>query len=111
MSDETKIEPAMSEADWAYTLEELAASPPDANGKRYLAGMYEYVGATPRDNAEFIAANNAALPDDDPRKITRERLNAIRVILWNWEGERSGDAAPELRFMDSLESYLPPEGA
>jgi hypothetical protein len=60
--------------------------------------------------AQLIAVANDDLPDDHPGKITHARLDALRVILWNWEGERPGEAAEQLAFIDALERYLPPRG-
>lgn len=50
----------------------------------------------------LIALANAALPDDDPHKITREMVRLLR------------DTAEEYDYLtpiaDALASYLPPEG-
>ena len=40
----------------------------------------------------LVAIGNFALPDSDPRKITRETVKRLRALA------------------DHLESYLPPEG-
>lgn len=38
----------------------------------------------------IMALANAALPDDDPRKITRERVEALRIAMEYWQ-PRDGD--------------------
>lgn len=62
----------------------------------------------------IIAVVNDALPDSDPRKITREKLgwirSAIESIVAEWgeaklDAVRNGDLQA---FADALESYLPP---
>ena len=65
-----------------------------------------------------IAYLNDRLPDNDPRKITRERLTALRSAI---DSERQRiDVLPNVypfadlvplalgKFVDALESYLPP---
>lgn len=64
----------------------------------------------PRAIPALIALANAALPDDDLRKITRERVAELRSALGCFQADRGrlpDDAATE-RFLDALESYLPP---
>lgn len=91
MSDETKIEPVLSADQWERVQ---------------TTDIYDEFG-----EAELIALMNAVLEDTDPKKITHAKLDALRVIIWNWEGERRSEAAPELAFLDALESYLPPRGS
>jgi hypothetical protein len=60
---------------------------------------------------KLIALANAALPDSDRRKITREKLATIRLALdllprADDEDVMAHQAANE--FVDGLESYLPP---
>lgn len=50
----------------------------------------------------LIAIANAALHDDDPRKITRDRIVAMREAL----DETDNEALRQ--FADALEAYLPP---
>lgn len=70
----------------------------------------------------LIALANAALPDDDKRKITRERLAALEEVvgaagLWNRMQRAAGrDMQPGEHALDlvadlyhALQSYLPPE--
>jgi hypothetical protein len=54
---------------------------------------------------QTIAVANHLLPDDDPRKITRNRVNFLRSIaaeMPKWGGYVGA-------FADALESYIPPE--
>lgn len=63
----------------------------------------------------IMALANAALPDDDPRKITRARMQAVRAALAEQfvdlsEDQWTSDATKELTvLLAALESYLPPE--
>jgi hypothetical protein len=68
--------------------------------------------------AAAIAALNAGLPDSDPRKITREKITAIRTsadaFYVDNDGLRDADrddviASLAVQAADALESYLPPE--
>jgi hypothetical protein len=62
--------------------------------------------------AALIALTNDALPDGDPRKITREWVRSIRTVADALEHNGYGShlAVPKLRAIaDALESYLPPE--
>lgn len=65
--------------------------------------------------AGLIAAANAALPDSDPRKITRAMVEEIREAA---ASHAAYDSLPQFaalaarvqRIADALSSYLPPEG-
>jgi predicted protein tyrosine phosphatase len=64
--------------------------------------------------AALIALANAALPDTDDRKITREQIVTIRFLAST--SENLGVLVPTRahveaarRFADALASYLPPE--
>ena len=70
----------------------------------------------------LIAIANAALPDDDPRKITRTSVDAIRSCAARLEADVNArlmtesltqamriDAMTLHRIADGLESYLAPE--
>lgn len=88
---------ALDAAEWAHALDEEV--------REGLAYEVTYLWGRSRP-AAAIALANAALPDDDPRKITREDVDNLRGIL-------SGDAwavakADIKRLADTLESYLPP---
>lgn len=66
----------------------------------------------------LIALANAALPDDDPRKITWRRVGILRAAIQRILGEVQGDDLDsklsraglyELDALaDALQSYLPP---
>jgi hypothetical protein len=62
----------------------------------------DHVGA-PR----VLAAMNFKLPDSDPRKITRERLRALKGAIEASEGEGNDDTFASA-FVAALDSYLPP---
>jgi hypothetical protein len=65
---------------------------------------YFLKGELPR----LIALANAALPDNDPRKITRERLGLLAYA--NGRDELSQGEWEEVKaFVAALQSYLPPE--
>jgi hypothetical protein len=65
-----------------------------------------------------IALANAALPDSDPRKITRAMVDAMREVARAAEAQHDQshefadyEAAQRwTRWADALSSYLPPEG-
>lgn len=57
------------------------------------------------ETAALIALLNDSLPDSDPRKITRERINLAREAFDVLDGKAEDDLAV---FLDGLESYLPP---
>ena len=64
------------------------------------------------DLARLIALANAALPDDEPRKITRETIVALDWVLEQagCTGDYTHSVADKLRpIRDALASYLPPE--
>ena len=73
-------------------------------GERYTAA----VSATPHHLVRIIALANAALPDDDPRKITRVTIAEIRNAAENVDHEWGGPDADLWRIADVLESFLPP---
>lgn len=65
----------------------------------YYAGFTHTIDRAPA----LIALANAALPDDDPRKITRAKLQ--RMI----DAAKFADALDALDFAEALASYLPPD--
>jgi hypothetical protein len=108
-----KIEPALS-AKWWDRVRHLKAR--GDLERALLATGTEEIGLV-----GVIAAANAALPDSDPRKITREWLSALEEVigaaaLWNSEqraagrdmqaGEHALSLVADLFY--ALESYLPP---
>lgn len=53
---------------------------------------------------------NAALPDSDPRKITREKTEMLHEIAREISNFTAWDAWSHLEtFANALEAYLPPE--
>lgn len=117
-----KIEPALTPHEWEDAL--------DPDVRDGLAHEKSYLWGRARPHAA-IAILNAALPDSDPRKITRETVKMLRALaVWQRSltpavthiaiasGERTkgemraftGTAAADInQIADALESYLPPE--
>lgn len=109
----------------ARAAEELAANQMrEAEAMRRNVGVEvpfveQLVGALPEDPDDLVALiahANAALPDYDPRKVTREMVALLREIV---DDERRGAVLGEYginlrdvdrleRLADALESYLPP---
>ena len=58
----------------------------------------------------LIAMSNAALPDDDQRKITWTKIDAMRSNARDAEADGM-DGSVTLAFADALASYLPPREA
>jgi hypothetical protein len=62
----------------------------------------------------LVALANAALPDTDPRKITREWVRKIREVSEQYENtwdDTKGGSYPDpllVQIADALASYLPP---
>lgn len=118
---DTPIEPALSREEWAkrgrwpfsteagqleVTLSDWVYDEP--GGDEYEVALSHT--CTPQDLPALIALANAALPDDDPRKITREMVGDLDSCASWAEGEGQRDLADRVRrFAAALESYLPPE--
>jgi hypothetical protein len=90
-----KIESALSAEEWAIALHRKSGAAPSAN--------------TP---VRRIAMDNASLPDTDPRKMTRDRIDDVRVAARQMPS-RDSESNPGLQerllsLADALESYLPP---
>lgn len=118
MSD--KIEPALTPDEWR----EIRKAATEA-GTDSLSLIYDdAIGPTDATRAYCIAINNFALPDSDPRRITREWVNGLRARAANSrDSYRHGQDLMNTRIMedarrayelfdaiaDALESYLPPE--
>ena len=115
MTDTPKIAPALTALEWEEALAwphgllDYLVKPGDAIG---------YGKDKPEDLRALIALANAALPDDDPRKITREKIATLREMVgyaagaYTSSGESEDLKADEAflsPFLDALESYLPPE--
>jgi hypothetical protein len=84
---ETDITPALSAEDWREVLPNIIGSQ-----------------AVPH---QTMAIANAALPDDDPRKITRADVDAIETAMTHAIGYQTRGAIKELRA--KLAALLPPE--
>lgn len=106
------IEPVMSAAEWA--------SPQDViDGYIDLElGIVDVTLGAPgesrdarREKGALIALLNASLPDDDPRKITREKIIELSgaVAAAERDGVYDKEYAWIREFLSALESYLPPE--
>lgn len=100
MTKTPKIEPALTEKEWA-------------DAKKYGADNFR-VDAGPLswfEPSEVIALANAALPDTDPRKITRFRVEALRAaaLALDTAGVNVLHAIVVQAMADVLSSYLPPE--
>jgi len=95
----------------------------------YLVRPAELLGGgqnSPSDLARVIALANAALPDDDPRKITWAMADDAReayrsAVILATHAQNSGDETERQRYRalairyavlaDALASYLPPREA
>lgn len=120
-----KIEPALSAEEWKKARDEGATHHDECfwldNRFSVSASLYdgELIIATENGNsvgsidrpAALIALANAALPDSDRRKITREKIAVIRQCAFDNLPYLAGAVAKAMvEFADALESYLPPEG-
>lgn len=105
------IEPALNAEGWE-TLTPLSGV-----DWRAIGQQFGVLGSPPT----LIALANAALPDSDPRKITRAAVEVIRKFAY-WHHHAAVPAMPEryqylaraeisyaLLLADALASYLPPE--
>lgn len=106
--NDTKIEPALSAEEWSEVRE-----PGVIRENGGLVYELSYIGwlSTERRIPASVAILNAALPDSDPRKITRETIAALDWVLKQAGG--TGDWLHSVEdklkpIRDALESYLPP---
>lgn len=116
---DTQIEPALTAEEWAEILDgkqRWSADEMIDNAWRIVGGPNRPARGVPA----AIAAANAALPDTDPRKITREMVFCLHEVLANFNAayltmggnnpkiaEQYGPPVEQLAA--ALESYLPPE--
>jgi hypothetical protein len=117
------IEPALTAEEWA-----------EAQACKAAWRLFDSCQGEQPDQCRYlIALNNDALPDDDPRKITRETIRAMRLAAARFGDEPVGVSAGWLlmdarwhnlagkqrarheesartinALADALESYLPP---
>lgn len=118
------IEPALKAEEWDA---EIRNTMPGRDESVFLArsGTVTHIGIRSQDTwrgepytgaihasrsalAAVIALANAALPNSDPRKITREKVDALRLTLLN-EGSAFGTGRRLVQQLaDALESYLRP---
>lgn len=120
MTDKSNIEPALSAEEWAIGMvvrgEEFDGDGMHAQVNSVLGFMVDnYCPETqsshqdPNHLAAIIALANAALPDDDPRKITRQDLAMLRRAGGEFIDRGDCDALERLhRLRAVLASYLPP---
>lgn len=99
-----KIPPALSPEEWA--------EPANVGYFDWPNGIVDVSSDTPPDRlpAQIIALANAALPDSDARKITREKIKMLRdyaADITRIGGGRHGGELDHLA--DELEAYLPPK--
>lgn len=79
--------------------------PPSATGIRADAVRWGItISGMADDFAALIALANAALPDEDPRKLRREHVEVLRSAP-----DGPGDVSPLFELADAIESFLPPE--
>lgn len=123
-----KIEPALSETEWAERGDPVVSGYIDWGMQVVDVRSGCGYGGNKEQERRFIpgliALANAALPDSDPRKITREKITALRsaahflenadgrlAVAWSADDNPWHKLAAELRATaDALESYLRQEG-
>jgi membrane protein required for beta-lactamase induction len=108
-----RIEPALSEAAWRYWLAD-----PDYIRSSIAIGCDAISYDLRQEPARLLALANAALPDSDPRKITRTWVTELRGLAVALEKiARHAGASDEMHAVaerirdraDALASYLPLE--
>jgi hypothetical protein len=116
-----RIEPALSADEWKASSFKLGAEWWDGTVSGDEESVHIESGTDPQESAgpirgprlaSLIALANAALPDSDPRKITRARVDALRFAASSLRhecGSDDEDARDVEAIADALESYLPPE--
>jgi hypothetical protein len=104
---ESRIEPALTAAAWVDVV--AGNGIPYAYGSSVLDELSILEGS---DVPAAIAYLNSRLPDDDPRKITREKIRLMKneVHANNVCGVDSRHF-PLMQFAWALESYLRPPAA
>jgi hypothetical protein len=106
----SRVEPALSLFQWSSL--EISNGVASASPTPEMSSDPHFRHRLPIESATaYIAIANAALPDSDPRKITREKIALLRIPhLSTVDGDPAAYPTEELAaFADALESYLPPE--
>lgn len=100
MASETTIGPALTADEWVRADQHArdAANYPAADNRRVMADL-AWVGG--RVDA-VMALANAALPDGDPRKLTRETVRAMRAAAKVVAGQASGMAGASRAAYDGI---------
>jgi hypothetical protein len=105
------IEPALTPEQWAKGIPKVYGYD---DGSVFLDWRVSPMRLDDGPHA-IIAALNAALPDDDPRKITQAMIAVLREFAeapgYGWS-DADGNNFPNeelTRIADALASYLPPE--
>lgn len=98
-----KIEPALTPDEWATKT----SGDFSIDGNQLWGQDEQRRGNCWIDAAKAIALANAALRNDDPRKITREMIDAL-VAAWMKFGQTSVITDRLLIIAEALQSYLPP---
>lgn len=114
MSD--RIEPGLTAEEWANVGPSSNLSLwGDGSGAIEVEGAKPFYVNPEERPAALIALFNAALPDSDPRKITREMIASLRRAQECAEyysdnsDENNEHSHALLGIVDALSSYLPPE--
>lgn len=115
-----KIPPALTPEEWQRIRKDGIEEAIWNLGRS--SGFFEILGLNSEDRPAAISVLNDILPDSDPRKITREKVQAMRECIeqaraYEVDIADSMDSPPRqdapYRLMElmaeSLESYLPPE--
>lgn len=103
MANETEIRPALTPEEWADIR---------AHGLPNCCVANDFYSEVAQ-----LAMANYALPDADPRKITRTDVEWLRKLLYDrgWEDGKPGEDEPEWdqqrdALAAKLAALLPPEG-
>lgn len=94
------VRPALSAGEWAE-LDHYPASPSTLEDVQTLPLI--------DDRHRAVALANHALPDGDPRKITRADVDALRDDLSDHPDDRARQEAVLRRIADKIAALLPPE--
>src|SRR5690606_31579793 len=107
MSDE--IRPALSAEEWEGSTADVLDGYVDLDTGTVdvrLGGAGSQSRSQHDDAWALVALLNAALPDDDPRKLTWAMVDAIRSAAWGAESQDEEDTA--LAAANAIAALLPP---